>query len=67
MDMSDTKESGSAIRSLVKGFASAFDLTGRTYVSIPDLSRGPERDREALSGDWVRLGFMENPLISRQS
>jgi hypothetical protein len=39
-----------------QGFASSFDLFGRTFIEVPDLSRGFERDREALAGDWRRVG-----------
>jgi hypothetical protein len=39
-----------------QGFASSFDLSGRTFLEMPDLSRGFERDREALAGDWRRIG-----------
>jgi hypothetical protein len=55
--MNDVKEARKmGIHAFIKGFASAFDLGGHTYVSIPDLTRGAERDREALKGDWTRVG-----------
>jgi len=40
----------------LKGFASAFDITGQTLLDIPDFSRGFQRDAEALRGDWQRVG-----------
>jgi hypothetical protein len=45
-----------AIRAFVKGCASAFDLTGRSYVFLPDLTKGFEKDMEALKQDWNRIG-----------
>jgi hypothetical protein len=39
-----------------RGFASAFNLSGSTFLKIPDLSRGFERDGEALRSDWRRIG-----------
>jgi len=44
------------IRAFIKGCASAFDLTGGTYVIIPDLMNGLERDKTALMEDWTRVG-----------
>jgi hypothetical protein len=40
--------------SFLRGFRSAFDITGRTLVAVPDLS-GIEQDREALAGDWKAI------------
>jgi hypothetical protein len=40
----------------LQGFASSFDLSGRAFLEMPDLSRGFERDWEALAGDWQRIG-----------
>jgi hypothetical protein len=42
------------IRAFIKGFASAFDLSGHTFVDISDFSDGFERDRKALQGDWQK-------------
>jgi hypothetical protein len=39
-----------------KGFASAFDISGQTFISIPDFDSGFKEDRKALSGDWVAIG-----------
>jgi hypothetical protein len=44
------------MRAFIKGCASAFDLTGGTYVIIPDLTNGLERDKTALMEDWTRVG-----------
>jgi hypothetical protein len=44
------------IQAFVQGFASAFDLTGGTYIFIPDLMNGQERDKAALREDWNRIG-----------
>ncbi len=41
--------------SFLKGIASAFNITGRTFA-FPDFSGGFERDKEALAGDWNRVG-----------
>ncbi|MDR2392855.1 MAG: hypothetical protein LBD93_01660 [Treponema sp.] len=38
------------------GFASAFDLSGQTFISLPDLDSGFQHDREALKGDWEAVG-----------
>jgi hypothetical protein len=40
----------------LKGFVSAFDITGQTLLDIPDLRNGFQRDAEALRGDWQRVG-----------
>jgi len=40
----------------LKGFASAFDITGRSMLDIPDFSTGFRRDAEALKGDWRMVG-----------
>jgi hypothetical protein len=40
----------------LKGFASAFDVTGQAFVDFPDFNTGFQRDAEALRGDWRRVG-----------
>jgi len=40
----------------LKGFASAFDITGQTLLDFPDLKNGFQRDAEALRRDWQRVG-----------
>ena len=44
------------IPTFLKGFASAFDITGQTLLDVPDLRTGFQRDAEALRGDWQRVG-----------
>jgi hypothetical protein len=46
----------SVVRSFLNGFSSAFDISGRTLISIPDLKSGFQKDREALRGDWQHVG-----------
>jgi hypothetical protein len=41
----------------LKGFASAFDITGQTLFDLPDFNTGFQRDAEALRGDWRRIGI----------
>jgi hypothetical protein len=48
------KEGG--MRNFLRGFMSAFDLSGRSFIDIPDFSNGFERDRKALQGDWQMVG-----------
>jgi len=40
----------------LKGFASAFDISGLTLLEIPDFTTGFQRDAEALRGDWRMVG-----------
>ena len=40
----------------LKGFASAFDISGQTLLEMPDLRAGFQRDREAIRGDWQKIG-----------
>jgi len=40
----------------LKGFASAFDITGQTLFDFPDFNTGFQRDAEAIRGDWRRVG-----------
>jgi hypothetical protein len=40
----------------LKGFASAFDITGQTLLDFPDFSTGFQRDAQALRSDWQRVG-----------
>jgi hypothetical protein len=42
------------LRAFLKGFASAFDISGG--VKTPDLTTGWERDGAAIRGDWQRVG-----------
>jgi hypothetical protein len=55
--MSDLREiRNSELNTFINGFASTFDITGHSFISIPDLSQGPEKDMQALKGDWIRVG-----------
>jgi hypothetical protein len=55
--METTKPKQSSILAFFKGFASAFDMTGQTLLDdLPDLSSGLDRDRQAIAGDWQRIG-----------
>jgi hypothetical protein len=44
------------IGSFLKGFSSAFDITGQTLIDIPDYKAGFQRDTEAIRGDWAAIG-----------
>ena len=60
LGMETTKPKFNTIASFLKGFASAFDLSGQTFMDdIPDYSGGFERDAQVLRGDWERI---ENDL-----
>ena len=48
------------IASFLKGFISAFDLSGHAFmIDTPSFSGGFERDAMVLRGDWERI---ENDL-----
>ena len=58
--METTKPKYNTIASFLKGFASAFDLSGQTFTDdISDYSGGFQRDAQVLRGDWERI---ENDL-----
>jgi hypothetical protein len=44
------------VRNFLDGFTSAFDLSGQSFISIPDLDTGFLQDREAMKGDWRCIG-----------
>jgi len=44
------------IPAFLKGFASAFDITGHTLLDIPDFAAGFQRDADAIRGDWRMVG-----------
>jgi hypothetical protein len=55
MDVMSLKQG--KLAAFFKGFASAFDITGQTFMDdIPDFSGGFARDARALRGDWERVG-----------
>jgi hypothetical protein len=39
----------------LKGFASAFDITGQTLLDFPDFSTGFQRDAEAIRSEWEAI------------
>ncbi|GHU49415.1 hypothetical protein FACS1894200_08020 [Spirochaetia bacterium] len=43
------------LKAFLKGFRSAFDLTGSTF-ELPSLNDGLEADARAIRGDWQRVG-----------
>jgi hypothetical protein len=54
--MAATKPKINVISSLLKGFSSVFNLSGQTFLDMPDFSGGFQRDGAALRGDWQRVG-----------
>jgi len=60
METTNPKPQFNGIASFLKGFASAFDISGQTFMDdIPDYSGGFERDARVLRSDWERV---ENDL-----
>ena len=57
MDTKILKKDKSSFLSFFKGFASAFDITGQTFMeNLPDFSGGFERDARVLRRDWEQVG-----------
>jgi hypothetical protein len=54
--MGDKMRITSKIQAFFDGFVSAFDIGGQTFISIPDLDSGFQKDREAIKGDWENIG-----------
>jgi hypothetical protein len=52
--MNDKPSKNNGLRAFLKGFASAFDITGG--IKTPDPATGWERDGAAIRGDWQRVG-----------
>jgi hypothetical protein len=50
------KDTTNSIAAFLKGFASVFDLSGKTFIDVSDFSGGFARDKKALQGDWVKVG-----------
>lgn len=48
--------SASKIKSFLKGFSSAFDLSGLTLLRSTGLANGSVRDANALDSDWKKIG-----------
>lgn len=40
----------------INGWASAFDLSGNFFINSTENVPGPQRDGEALKGDWQAVG-----------
>jgi len=60
METTNSKPKFNVVASFLKGFASAFDLSGQTFMDdISDYSSGFERDARVLRSDWERV---ENDL-----
>jgi hypothetical protein len=54
--MKDKASKNGALWAFLKGYVSAFDLSGQSLISLPDLDSGFQQDGEALRGDWQRVG-----------
>jgi hypothetical protein len=54
--MNDKIPKNGKVGAFLDGFMSAFDLSGQAFISIPDLNAGFQADREAIRGDWQRVG-----------
>ena len=60
MDTTNPGPKTNLIMAFLKGFASTFDLSGKTLTDdMPDFAGGFERDARVLRGDWERI---ENDL-----
>jgi hypothetical protein len=46
----------SKVDAFLKGYISAFDITGSSFIDLFDLNAGFERGGAALRGDWKRIG-----------
>jgi hypothetical protein len=44
------------LRALWDGFASVFDISGQSFITIPDFDSGFQKDCEAIKGDWENIG-----------
>ena len=54
--METTSQKQSRILAFLKGFASAFDITGQTLLDVPDISTGYQRDAQVLREVWEQVG-----------
>ncbi|MDR1030007.1 MAG: hypothetical protein LBL76_03950 [Treponema sp.] len=54
--MNDKILKNGRLRAFLDGFSSAFDLSGQTFIVLPDLDSGFQKDREAIKGDWETVG-----------
>jgi hypothetical protein len=53
--MKDKAEKNGIMRDFLEGFRSAFDISGSSAPDF-DFDNGFREDREALQGDWARVG-----------
>jgi len=44
------------VQTFLKGFISAFDLSGKIFIERHEIPGGFERDRMMLHGDWMQVG-----------
>jgi C-terminal processing protease CtpA/Prc len=44
------------MKAFLKGFASAFDFSGRILVDLREIPGGFDRDRIMLQRDWTLIG-----------
>jgi hypothetical protein len=56
MNMNTNVNENSMFRAFFKGFASVFNFSGGPLISIHDIDSGFQKDKEALAGDWRRVG-----------
>lgn len=48
------------VKAFISGFSSVFntiDIVITPNLSFPDLSKGFEKDKEALRKDWICIGY----------
>jgi hypothetical protein len=62
--MKDKNLKNSTLRAFLKGFASAFDITGG--IKMPDLTTGRERDGAVIRGDPGRRRYAPRHEYSSQ-
>jgi hypothetical protein len=55
------------LSAFLKGFVSAFDLSGMTFMRFSDLSNGFARDGHMLKSDWQIVGNDLRSAISQFS
>jgi hypothetical protein len=54
--MNDKTLKNGNVCSFFNGFMSVFDISGQTFISVPNFDSGFQQDREAIRGDWQRVG-----------
>jgi hypothetical protein len=54
--MNDKTPGKGKAKAFFNGFISAFDISGQALISSSDLESGLRKDREAIKGDWQRVG-----------